>query len=117
MPKREGGRNRWVIFGGAKWGEVMDHGGEVINHGRGCCPQWHPGSVRVLAGKLADGGCQHWVQKYRHDVEHDLSKIGGVGEGGDIDVAHHGIGFPAAEELDGVGSDVCAQLWGRGCRC
>jgi hypothetical protein len=45
-------------------------------------------------------------------IEHRLSKVGGVQEGGNSQVLHHGVRFPAAEELDvihhrNVGAQEC----------
>ena len=41
--------------------------------------------------------------------EHGLSEVVGVGESSDSEVAEHGVGLPAADELDGVGVDVGAE--------
>lgn len=45
-------------------------------------------------------------------TEHQLGEVRVVGVGGNTEVAEHGIGLPAAEQLDDVGVDVGAQ---KGC--
>lgn len=48
--------------------------------------------------------------------EHGLSEVVGVGESSDSEVAEHGVGLPAADELDGVGVDVGAEERGGAAR-
>ena len=50
-----------------------------------------------------------WGEGVRAVVEHELSEV--VGNGGclDAEVAKHGVREPAAEELDGVAVDTCAE--------
>ena len=42
-------------------------------------------------------------------AEHEASVVSVVGGGGDPEVAEHGVGFPAAQELDVVGVDAGAE--------
>ena len=45
-------------------------------------------------------------------VEHELSEVVGCRGGLDAKATEHGVGFPSAEELDGVAVDTCAQECG-----
>ena len=54
-------------------------------------------------------GAGVWGKRVGPGVEHALREVGVVGVGGHTEVAEHGVGFPAAQELDGFGVDVSTE--------
>ena len=52
---------------------------------------------------------RRWFKGIRAVVEHGLGKVAFGVHSVHVEVSKHGVGFPSAEELDGVFVDVCAE--------
>ena len=52
---------------------------------------------------------RRWFEGIRAVVEHGLGKAEVGIHSVHVEVSKHGVGFPLAEELDGVLVDVCAE--------